>query len=62
MLGLYPIAGAPIGGSPYASAANTVPTGTGTIDATKVPLSRQVLFEGSKRVVSFEGSIRKVRF
>lgn len=34
----------------------------GIIDATKVPAERRVVFEGSKRVVSFEGSIRKVVF
>lgn len=34
----------------------------GAIDATKVPPERRVVFEGSKRVVSFEGSIRKVVF
>ena len=32
------------------------------IDATKVPAARRVVFEGGKRVVSFEGSIRKVSF
>ena len=40
-----------------------VPTQPGsTIDATKVPSERRVVFEGSKRVVSFLGSIHKVRF
>lgn len=34
----------------------------GVIDATKVPLERRVVFEGSKRVVSFPGSIHKVEF
>jgi len=38
-----------------------VPT-PGDIDATKVPPERRVVFEGGKRVVSFEGSIRKVSF
>lgn len=33
-----------------------------TIDATKVPPERRVVFEGSKRVVPFYGSINKVRF
>lgn len=35
---------------------------TNTIDATKIPSERRVVFEGSKRVVSFEGNIRKVVF
>lgn len=39
---------------------STVPEGI--IDATKVPLERRVVFEGSKRVVSFPGSIHKVEF
>jgi len=34
----------------------------GGIDATKVPVERRVVFEGNKRVVPFEGSIRKVVF
>lgn len=42
-----------------AAASNQQP---GTIDASKVPAARRVVFEGSKRVVSFEGSIRTVRF
>lgn len=33
-----------------------------SIDASKVPNERRVVFEGSKRVVSFPGSIHKVRF
>lgn len=38
------------------------PPVTGQIDSSKVPNERRVVFEGSKRVVSFEGSIHKVRF
>lgn len=48
--------------APLTTSAAPVTPQPGTIDATKVPTSRRVVFEGSKRVVSFEGSIRKVRF
>ena len=41
---------------------NEEPPITGQIDASKVPNDRRVVFEGSKRVVSFHGSIHKVRF
>lgn len=50
-------------GASYAAAdMPIVPVNPGVIDATKVPADRRVVFEGSKRVVSFAGSIRKVSF
>jgi hypothetical protein len=40
----------------------STPGQTATIDATKVPASRRIVFPGSIRVVKFPGSIRKVVF
>lgn len=54
---------APLTTTATTTASSTTPEVTiGAIDAAKVPAERRVVFEGSKRVVSFPGSIHKVEF
>lgn len=60
MPGFCAIGSSPLGVLPEGEVQET-PTLV-TIDALKIPLERRVVFEGSIRVVSFDGNIRKVVF
>ena len=62
MFGYTPLASSPTATNPVANIVPDPEPVTGLIDASKVPADRRVVFEGSKRVVSFPGSIHKVEF